>query len=468
MRPKSRFSKRIFGHSAGSPKLDRPYCKRFWHNPVLLFVLTTLVFHLFMMTIILRHVLNIDLLICVCFIFLCYIFCVFFLLCIYILFHLSSTAYSYDYYLSLLLPYHHRRRHHHHQQHPPPPPKKKNRPVLEPFPTPHFGEHIVRFDPQQAEFGKSFSRDLKNNFLTLTHNISENHKNLGRLLVVSLPCYLLVVFFWSLSISLCLSLFLSLSIFTLSINFHTLSLYISWSLSLSLSAFVLFSLSLSISISLSVLVCFLFLLFSSLSLSFVSHVLLHSMDVSLSVLLWISLSIFFILLFFVTSLYFSPLACLCLLFVSLLSFGLSGGPTCHGTDLSHDMLGPRERSWKSLPEPIIFRTFPRATCHGTGLSPDMWPAKMFQDGPHVMGQTCPMTCGPLFKKVSVATPAEPRGEKKTFSCAIFGQWKTFKISWKVLVKYFLSGLRGAKHFSNTFRIVLRIFFAFFKPFFVSI
>ena len=30
MRPKSRFSKRIFGHSAGSPKLDRPYCKRFW------------------------------------------------------------------------------------------------------------------------------------------------------------------------------------------------------------------------------------------------------------------------------------------------------------------------------------------------------------------------------------------------------------------------------------------------------
>ena len=30
MLPKSRFSKPIFGRSAGSPKLDRPYCKRFW------------------------------------------------------------------------------------------------------------------------------------------------------------------------------------------------------------------------------------------------------------------------------------------------------------------------------------------------------------------------------------------------------------------------------------------------------
>ena len=31
MLPKSRFSKPIFGHSAGSTKLDRPYCKRFWN-----------------------------------------------------------------------------------------------------------------------------------------------------------------------------------------------------------------------------------------------------------------------------------------------------------------------------------------------------------------------------------------------------------------------------------------------------
>ena len=30
MLPKSRFSKPIFGHSAGSTKLDRPYCKRLW------------------------------------------------------------------------------------------------------------------------------------------------------------------------------------------------------------------------------------------------------------------------------------------------------------------------------------------------------------------------------------------------------------------------------------------------------
>ena len=29
MLPKSRFSKPIFGHSAGSTKLDRPYCKQF-------------------------------------------------------------------------------------------------------------------------------------------------------------------------------------------------------------------------------------------------------------------------------------------------------------------------------------------------------------------------------------------------------------------------------------------------------
>ena len=30
MFPKPRFSKPTFGHSAGSTKLDRPYCKRFW------------------------------------------------------------------------------------------------------------------------------------------------------------------------------------------------------------------------------------------------------------------------------------------------------------------------------------------------------------------------------------------------------------------------------------------------------
>ena len=36
----------------------------------------------------------------------------------------------------------------------------------------------------------------------------------------------------------------------------------------------------------------------------------------------------------------------------------------------------------------------------------------------------------------VATPAEPRGENVFFVCANFGRWKTFKISWKVPVKYF--------------------------------
>ena len=34
MLPKSRFSKPIFGHSVGSTKLDRPYCKRFWKKGV--------------------------------------------------------------------------------------------------------------------------------------------------------------------------------------------------------------------------------------------------------------------------------------------------------------------------------------------------------------------------------------------------------------------------------------------------
>ena len=36
MLPKSRFSKPIFGHSAGSTKLDRPYCKRFWFSVLLI------------------------------------------------------------------------------------------------------------------------------------------------------------------------------------------------------------------------------------------------------------------------------------------------------------------------------------------------------------------------------------------------------------------------------------------------
>ena len=38
--------------------------------------------------------------------------------------------------------------------------------------------------------------------------------------------------------------------------------------------------------------------------------------------------------------------------------------------------------------------------------------------------------------LSVATPAEPRGEFFFFFCANFGRWKTFKIRWKVPVEYF--------------------------------
>ena len=52
--------------------------------------------------------------------------------------------------------------------------------------------------------------------------------------------------------------------------------------------------------------------------------------------------------------------------------------------------------------------------------------------------------------------------KKTFFCANFGRWKTFKIWWKVPGEKFLGGLRGAKNFSNAFRIVFRIFFRVFQ------
>ena len=72
------------------------------------------------------------------------------------------------------------------------------------------------------------------------------------------------------------------------------------------------------------------------------------------------------------------------------------------------------------------------------------------------------------ENVGVATPAEPRGEKKNIFLCKFWAVKNFQNLLKSAGEIFLSGLRGAKHFSNTFRIVFRIFFAFFKPFFVSI
>ena len=67
--------------------------------------------------------------------------------------------------------------------------------------------------------------------------------------------------------------------------------------------------------------------------------------------------------------------------------------------------------------------------------------------------------------VSVAPPAEPRGEKKLFFCANFGRWKTFKIWWKMGGEKFLVGLRGAQIFSIAFRIVFRILFRVFQTVF---
>ena len=49
-----------------------------------------------------------------------------------------------------------------------------------------------------------------------------------------------------------------------------------------------------------------------------------------------------------------------------------------------------------------------------------------------------------------------RWKKTFFFCANFGRWKTFKIWLKSVGEMFLSGLRGAKKFSNAFRIVFRI------------
>ena len=65
---------------------------------------------------------------------------------------------------------------------------------------------------------------------------------------------------------------------------------------------------------------------------------------------------------------------------------------------------------------------------------------------------------------SVASLAEPRGEKSLFFWQILGG--------EILTKFVesagekvLGGLRGAKTFSNTFRIVFRIFFRVFQTVF---
>ena len=64
----------------------------------------------------------------------------------------------------------------------------------------------------------------------------------------------------------------------------------------------------------------------------------------------------------------------------------------------------------------------------------------------------------------MATPAEPRGEKKLFFVQILGGEKLLKFVESAGEKL-LSGLRGAKNVSNTFRIVFPIFFSrFSSPF----
>ena len=66
--------------------------------------------------------------------------------------------------------------------------------------------------------------------------------------------------------------------------------------------------------------------------------------------------------------------------------------------------------------------------------------------------------------LSVATPAEPRGEKNFFVVQIFGCEKLLKFVEKCRCNIFKRP-EGAKHFSNTFRIVFRIFFSrFSNPF----
>ena len=60
----------------------------------------------------------------------------------------------------------------------------------------------------------------------------------------------------------------------------------------------------------------------------------------------------------------------------------------------------------------------------------------------------------------MATPAEPRGEQILYFWLILGGEKTFR---KVRAgEIFLSDLRGALNFSDTFRIVFRILFRVFQ------
>ena len=64
----------------------------------------------------------------------------------------------------------------------------------------------------------------------------------------------------------------------------------------------------------------------------------------------------------------------------------------------------------------------------------------------------------------MATPAEPRGEKKIFLCR-FWAVKNFENFLKSAGEILLSGLRGTKNVSNAFRIVFRILFRVFQTVF---
>ena len=238
--------------------------------------------------------------------------------------------------------------------------------------TPFWG-NIVRFDTQQAEFWKILFDGFgqKTHCLTLTHIHTKLQKpqnfggvarcvavllfvwgflpvslSLSLSLLLSLPFCLYFSPFLSLYFSPFLSIFLSLSLslsFPLSLSIFTLSLYILILLSLSLYFYLSLSLSLYLSLSLGV--------FLSLSLIPCAFAFNRCLPLCISLIL----SICFLHLVFCFSvsqsrLFLSPflslvlslflslfLACLCLLFVSLLSFGFSGGPACHGKDLSYDM-----------------------------------------------------------------------------------------------------------------------------------
>ena len=62
-------------------------------------------------------------------------------------------------------------------------------------------------------------------------------------------------------------------------------------------------------------------------------------------------------------------------------------------------------------------------------------------------------------------PLQSLAVKKTFFCAKFGRWKTFKISWKVPVKFFQAAWEGLNNFHTRFGSFLGSFFHVFQTVF---